>query len=92
LGEKTLILEILRQCIATSTDADDAIKKIQTMIGAGSVYIPNEYHKHIKERHEQILEYYTGDNFKETCQVFDISSSTLFRLLRKQKNPGKNVG
>jgi Mor family transcriptional regulator len=84
-----LILEILRQCIATSTDADDAIKKIQAMVGGEAVYIPNEYHKHIKERHERILEYYNGSNFKETCQVFDISKDTMFRLLRKQKKTNK---
>lgn len=85
MGFKTLILEIIRNCIATSTDPDDAIKKIQEIIGAREVYIPSDYHKRIKEKREKILEYYDGSNFEETCKVFDISKSTLFRLIKKQK-------
>lgn len=86
MGFKTLILEILRNCIATSSDPDDAIKKIQDIAGGGSFYIPNRFYENLRDRHEKILEYYDGSNFKETCNVFDISSATLFRLIKKQKN------
>lgn len=74
-----MILEILRNCIASTSNPDEAVLNIQKSLGGGSHYIPSA--KNIDARNSDIKAFFNGRNAVETCKHFGISARTLYRII-----------
>jgi Mor family transcriptional regulator len=77
MGCAALILDILKNCIATAKTPDEAVLNIQKSL-SGAVYIPNADRI---TRNAEIRAFYNGENGKETCEQFKISTRTLYRVI-----------
>ena len=73
--------EVIEEIISTTTNPGDAIRQIKTIFGASSIYIPALDNA---ARNENILKDFKGNNHREICETYDISMTTLWRIIRKR--------
>lgn len=83
-----MIIETLEVLISSSANAKEAVRKIQQQFGGDRVYIPA-----IKQesRNSEIRKAFTGNNHREVCLAFDISLTTLWRIIRVNHSKDTNI-
>lgn len=71
--------DIIESIIVSAANPGEAVKNIKLALGGTRIYIPAPENT---DRNKQIREAFRGNNHREVCEMYDISMSTLWRIIR----------
>lgn len=63
----------------------DVVELVRQNHGGEPVYIPKAAEWKCENKHNAILQAFTGDNHHELCRRFDLSLSQVYRVVKKPK-------